>query len=479
MYLDRRQVLLKSLQLFDLVVLGAAVLLGAFAYMERMNFDIRVALALRLKVSNFAIVVALLGICHVILRSHGLYESRRLSTKGAEVRDILTSVTLCVLVLGAAAVVFKTELFNARSFFVTFGVSSAALLIGSRILLRAALAQLRRRGRNLRLVLIVGTNWRARQMAVKVERKPELGYRVIGFADDPWSGLNAVKALGFPVRTDLRHLSQFLRETVVDEVFVCLPLKSQYERIREIIERCESQGIIVRLLGRIFDLRVAQSMAETFENETVVSVYTGQMDGWPFVAKRVFDIFGSLFLLTVFSPVFLLAVLAIKWTSRGPIFFVQERIGISKRRFRVLKFRTMVVDAEERQRALETLNEVTGPVFKITKDPRITPLGRLLRKTSIDELPQLINVLKGDMSLVGPRPLPVRDYNGFNQDWHRRRFSVRPGITCLWQVNGRSRLPFERWMELDMEYIDQWSFWLDLKILAKTVPAVLRGSGAA
>jgi len=479
MHLDRRRVLLNCLQLFDLAVLSTAILMGALAYMERMNFDIREALALRLKVSNFVIVVALLVTFHVILRSHGLYESRRLSTKGAEVRDILTSITLCLMVLGGGAVVFKTEVFNARSFFVSFWVTSAGLLIASRMLLRAGLAQLRRRGRNLRQVLIVGTNWRARQMAVKVERKPELGYRVIGFADDPWSGLGGVKALGFPVMSDLPHLSQFLRETVVDEVFICLPLKSKYERIQEIVEVCESQGIIVRLLGRIFDLRVAQSMVETFENETVVSVYTGQMDGWPFVAKRVFDIVGSACLLTLLSPVLLLAAIAVKCTSSGPVFFVQERVGISKRRFRVLKFRTMVVDAEARQRSLETFNEATGPVFKIAKDPRITSFGRFLRKTSIDELPQLINVLKGDMSLVGPRPLPVRDYNGFDQDWHRRRFSVRPGITCLWQVNGRSRLPFERWMELDMEYIDKWSFWLDLKILLKTVPAVLRGSGAA
>ena len=145
----------------------------------------------------------------------------------------------------------------------------------------------------------------------------------------------------------------------------------------------------------------------------------------------------------------------------------------------MLKFRTMVVDAERRQRELEHLNEANGPVFKIRKDPRITSVGAVLRNTSIDELPQLLNVLKGDLSLVGPRPLPVRDYEGFERDWHRRRFSVRPGITCLWQIGGRSDVSFERWMELDMQYIDTWSLWLDLKILCKTIPAVLRGAGAA
>ena len=137
----------------------------------------------------------------------------------------------------------------------------------------------------------------------------------------------------------------------------------------------------------------------------------------------------------------------------------------------------MYSGAEQKLDEIEHLNEVSGPVFKIKKDPRVTPLGKYLRKTSIDELPQLMNVLRGDMSLVGPRPLPVRDYNGFDQDWYRRRFSIRPGITCLWQVNGRSNIPFERWMELDMEYIDQWSFWLDLRILVKTIPAVFKRSG--
>ena len=165
-----------------------------------------------------------------------------------------------------------------------------------------------------------------------------------------------------------------------------------------------------------------------------------------------------------------------------PIFFftfTQHRLGLSKRRFRIFKFRTMVSDAEQRIGQLEHLNEVCGPVFKIKNDPRITPIGKFLRKTSIDELPQLLNVLKGDMSLVGPRPLPVRDYEGFTQDWTRRRLSVRPGITCLWQIKGRNSIPFEKWMQLDLQYIDKWSVWLDLEILIRTIPAVLKGSGAA
>jgi lipopolysaccharide/colanic/teichoic acid biosynthesis glycosyltransferase len=166
-------------------------------------------------------------------------------------------------------------------------------------------------------------------------------------------------------------------------------------------------------------------------------------------------------------------------TSGSPILFTQERVGLHKRTFRIYKFRTMVPDAEQRQAELAGQNEVSGPVFKIRKDPRITRVGNFLRKTSIDEVPQLLNVIKGDMSLVGPRPLPLRDYAGFSEDSHRRRLSVRPGITCSWQIEGRNSIPFDQWMRLDLQYIDKWSFWLDLRILLKTVPAVLKGSGAA
>ena len=203
------------------------------------------------------------------------------------------------------------------------------------------------------------------------------------------------------------------------------------------------------------------------------------MQGRQVLIKRVADIFISLILICLFAPFFFLIAVLIKITSAGPVFFIQERLGLNKRRFRLYKFRTMVSDAEKKIAGLKDQNEVSGPVFKIKNDPRITRVGKLLRKTSIDEFPQLFNVLKGDMSLVGPRPLPVRDYEGFDRDWQRRRFSVRPGITCLWQVNGRSNTPFEKWMELDMSYIDNWSLWLDMKILVQTIPAVLRGSGAS
>jgi exopolysaccharide biosynthesis polyprenyl glycosylphosphotransferase len=203
------------------------------------------------------------------------------------------------------------------------------------------------------------------------------------------------------------------------------------------------------------------------------------VEGWQIVAKRVLDLTISSLLIISLFPALLVVAILIKLTSPGPVLFTQNRLGLNKRRFNVYKLRTMVPDAEKRMREIEHLNEVSGPVFKVKNDPRLTPIGRFLRKTSIDELPQLFNVLTGDMSLVGPRPLPVRDYEGFNEDWQRRRFSVKPGITCLWQVRGRSSIPFEKWMKLDLQYIDKWSLWLDFQILLRTISAVLRGSGAA
>jgi exopolysaccharide biosynthesis polyprenyl glycosylphosphotransferase len=477
----RRHLLLKSLQLFDLLVIGGACALGIALYSRRMRFDLSEVMAFRLTLSNVLLAGLLLGLCHLVLVSAGLYQSRRLSTRLAEIRDIVKAVTLCALMLAAAAVVFNVESVTSRSFLATFWLGSTLILTSSRVGLRLFLAQLRRRQHNLRRVLIVGTNRRAAHIARHIEERTDLGYQLLGFADDPWNGLPALKAIGYryPLVTDLRNLAQFLRETVIDEVFVCLPIKSQYERIQEILVCCESQGILVRLLGRAFDLTIARATAETFEDETILSLHTGRMEGWPVVAKRVVDVVGATALLIALSPLFLLTAVAIKLSSPGPVLFAQHRVGVSKRRFRMLKFRTMVFDAEHRQKVLERLNEVRGPAFKMRDDPRVTPIGRLLRKTSIDELPQLLNVVKGDMSLVGPRPLPLRDFNGFDADWHRRRFSVRPGLTCLWQVNGRSNVDFDAWMKLDMQYIDDWSLWLDLKILARTVPAVLRGSGAA
>jgi exopolysaccharide biosynthesis polyprenyl glycosylphosphotransferase len=256
-------------------------------------------------------------------------------------------------------------------------------------------------------------------------------------------------------------------------------LRSYYEHAAQFVSLCEHHGISIRFDSQIFTLKNSNSRAHDWEGSQVLATAGSPEEVWPGVVKRVFDCLFSGLLLVLLAPVFLVVAVLVKCTSPGLVLFRQTRVGLNKRQFQIYKFRTMVDNAEQIQDELLPMNEMAGPVFKITNDPRVTPLGRILRKTSIDELPQLFNVLKGEMSLVGPRAMSLRDYQLFDQDWQRRRFSVKPGITCLWQVNGRSSIPFDEWMELDMQYIDKWSLWLDFKILARTVPAVLRGTGAA
>ena len=369
------------------------------------------------------------------------------------------------------------SLINTLFLLVFWAVSTLTTILG-RLTLRYVLVKFRLHGRNLRHMLIVGTNPRALKFAKNIEAKPELGYRIFGFVDDDYGRNELFKNSGYPLVAGFNEFPSYLREHVVDEVSIHLPLKSLYDQANRIVALCQEQGIIVRFLSNIFNLKAGQSEAGHFDEAAVITVSTGAMKGLPVLTKRALDFSLSLILLIILLPLFLVVAILIKLTSPGTVFFIHDRVGLNKRRFPLIKFRTMIPDAEEKMAELEERNEVSGPVFKIKNDPRITKIGKFLRKTSIDELPQLWNVLKGDMSIVGPRPLPVRDYNGFDEDWHRRRFSVRPGITCLWQVNGRSNVSFDQWMALDMKYIDQWSLWLDLKILILTVPAVLRGSGA-
>jgi exopolysaccharide biosynthesis polyprenyl glycosylphosphotransferase len=467
-----------AFQFADLLMMVVAFTV-ATAYVADDDMSFSSVLGIRIRIVNFLQFVLLLALWHVILRALGMYRSHRLSSPRAEAWRALQATTLGTLAILNCAILFNIRLVT-PTFVAVFWVTSSGLYVANRMVGRLLLARARRGGRNLRNVLIVGTNARAEEYARKVEAHPELGYLVIGFVDDEWAGLAEFKqGSGRPVVATPAQLPEFLRDHVVDEVVIALPLGSCYERCARIIGICEEQGIVVRLFSDLFKLKLAKATVEELEDEPVVTIWTGAMEGWSVLLKRAFDVAVSAALLALLSPLLLLAALLVKLTSPGPVFFVQQRVGFNKRRIQVHKFRTMVVDAERRLPELEHLNEVSGPVFKIRNDPRLTPIGKILRKTSIDELPQLLDVLLGRMSLVGPRPLPLRDYQGFHQDWHRRRFSVRPGITCLWQVDGRSSLPFERWMELDMQYIDQWSLLLDFKILLRTIPAVLRGTGAA
>lgn len=463
----------------DICALLLAFTLSAWlAAGDARNMPFQEVLSLRIKLQNFLLFIGIAGLWSVILAACGLYQSHIYRGRGSELREVAIAMGICSVALWVVHELFQIQLIGTR-FLVYFCALAIVLSIATRLSIRLVLRHLRRDGRNIRHLLIVGTSQRAIALAKHIQAAPELGYLIVGFVDEQWSGSEAFGRSGYHVVTDFAGFAQFIATNVVDEVMVCVPVKSLYERSAQLLSQCEEQGITARLISDVYTPTLGRSHVERFGDRLVLTVQTGSMRGWAMAVKRVLDFAIAGALLLTLAPLLIAIAVIIKLRSAGPVFFVQERMGVNKRRFRLYKFRTMVPDAERKMADLEHLNEVTGPVFKIRNDPRITPIGRFLRKSSLDELPQLINVVKGDMSLVGPRPLPVRDYESFNTAWHRRRFSVKPGITCLWQVMGRSSIPFERWMELDMEYIDRWSLTLDLQILLKTIPAVMKGSGAS
>jgi len=472
-----RKILLLSLKLGDLALAILAYGLASYLLVladEEQSFS--GFLSMRIKLGNFLVFgVALLG-WHLIYSLCGLYESKRLCTAREVMAEELKATVLAAASLLVMGVAFKIRMITAPFLLLFWSINSLALL-ASRALLRQSLRGVRRRGHNLRNTLILGTNSRALEFAGRLRAKPEWGYRNLGFADEAWEGLEDFYRTGNMVVSNIDGLAEFLRNNVVDEVAIYLPLRSFHAQATAVATLCAQHGITVRYDTDIFGVNRTRSPQVEFDSDPYF-VYSGNHNAWALIFKRLLDICGSAILLVLLLPVLVAATVLIKLNSPGPVFFQQERIGINKRRFRIWKFRSMVAGAESLIADLEEKNEASGPVFKMKNDPRITRVGKWLRRASIDELPQLFNVLTGEMSLVGPRPLQVRDFQGFSEDWQRRRFSVRPGITCLWQIQGRSSLGFERWMELDLQYLDQWSLWLDLKILAMTIPAVVKGSGA-
>ncbi len=475
-----RRFLLNALKLFDLGLVFLSFGLATFLVASEQNsVPLGQFLSMRVKLSNCAIFALALFFCYLMYSLCGLYESKRLSTKGSELLEAVKATSLSTICLAVLSSLCHLRVVTTARFLLLFWAFSSLTLVVSRILLRYWLASARRNGHNLRHILVLGTNARAIQFARKIGAAPEQGYRLVGFVDDEWAFMEEFRSTGLKLACDFSGIAEFLRHNVVDEVAIYLPLRSFYEHAAQVAAVCEQHGIVLRFDPDIFNLKLAKPRAVAADGEPQIATPGVVSEGWPFLFKRTIDLSVSLLTVLLLSPLFLVIAALIKLTSPGPVFFGQKRVGLNKRQFTMYKFRTMVPDAEKIQEELLHLNEMSGPVFKIKNDPRVTPIGRILRKTSMDELPQLFNVLKGDMSLVGPRAMSVRDYESFNEDWQRRRFSVPPGITCLWQIRGRNALPFEQWMELDMEYIDKWSIWLDLQILAQTIPAVIKGSGAA
>jgi len=477
---NRWQILKHTAKLYDLCALTAAFLTATFFLRaEPTGKTLSEFFETKISLGHCLLFALLLVAWHNIFILSGLYVSKRLVRRRIEVVEVAEATLIASAFLYVMARVLHIHMVMLSfSFVMFFWLACTAIMIVGRLASRSILLTLRKRGHNTRHVLIVGTNERAIEFAECLRERPELGMHLVGFVDDEWPGLCVFEDTGHKRCCDFGGLAEFLRQQIVDEAAIYLPVRSYYEHAAQLISLCEQHGIAIRVHTQVYNLRSQDAVALDLEQDTLVSAPSTAVATWPSLLKRIIDCVGSALVLVVLAPLLIAVAVLLKFTSRGPILFRQTRVGLNKRMFMMYKFRTMIPNAEEVQAELLSMNEMSGPVFKIKDDPRVTPLGRFLRKTSIDELPQLFNVLKGEMSLVGPRALSRRDFELFNTDTHRRRFSVKPGITCLWQVNGRNSIPFEQWMELDLQYIDKWSIWLDLKILVRTVPAVWRGTGA-
>ncbi len=406
------------------------------------------------------------------LQQLGLYDSQRRSSLDDIVGRLAAAGFASTLLLTATAYLSGAPL--APKFPLLFGAAQFSILMTERLALFGVLRVARRLGRNTRNVLVVGSGPRALSVKRRIDENPHWGLRVMGYLDDADTPVAAgIDAASLRKLVDVRRI---LRDEVVDEVIIAAP-RSMFPAIGPVVSACGEAGVPFTLLSDVFGDYLPPPEVTRFGSLAALRFAPVHHSQTRLAAKRVIDLLGAAAGLVAVTPVIALAALAVKASSPGPAFFRQTRCGLYGRRFTLYKLRTMVNDAEQQKEQLSHLNEMRGPVFKMRKDPRITPLGRWLRRFSIDELPQLWNVLRGHMSLVGPRPaLPpeVAQYETFE----RRRLSMRPGLTCLWQVGGRNRVSdFDDWVRMDLEYIDAWSLTLDLRILAQTIPAVLRASG--
>jgi len=398
----------------------------------------------------------------LVLESQGYYKRPLVPRRRDTAWILLRSCTL--VTIGVILVMFPLKLALARSVVILFGPVSFVMLFLIEELLRSLHRSQMGQAQWRQRVVLVGAKEETEAIRAELARHPEEGMDVVAVHD-----LN---------REGAERLIELLHQHSANGVII-QARQANLAQIEDVIHICELEGVEAWLLADFFQTRLSRKSFDYFHGHPTLVFRTGPEASWQGVIKQVLDFVGALLLLILCAPLLLVVALLIKMTSPGPVLFRQERCGLNGRPFTMLKFRSMVTDAEQRRHELEQFNEMSGPVFKLSSDPRITPIGKYLRKYSLDELPQLFNVLRGEMSLVGPRPLPVDEVRRFPDIAHRRRLSVKPGLTCLWQISGRNEVKdFEEWVRLDLQYIDQWSLWLDLKILFKTIPVVIFATGA-
>lgn len=480
-----------ALRLFDVLVLAAAVP-AAHYLRDLIARDGTGALHFpRYFVPLLAVTIISWFVTAWMFEVYDVYRTRPLSV---EVSRIWRAVAVSALVIGAGGYFFGKQQDVSRLLVGLYFAVASTFLAGNRVALRKLAWAVRRRGYNTRHFAVVGTGGLADEVVASMAEHPEWGFQFAGYilengkehaerqADGQLSFAayaedGEVRELADrPVLGHLSRLGELLERNVLDEVIFAVS-RDHLDVIQPAVRLCEEQGVEVKICLNFFQAGIGRMSMDEISGLPALAFSTTPTDEVALVLKRAFDIAMSAAMLVLVAPLFALVAIAIRLESPGPVFFRQRRVGLHGREFVFYKFRSMCADAEAKLESLRELNEVTGPVFKMRRDPRVTAVGRFLRRTSIDELPQFWNVLKGEMSVVGPRP-PTPDEVRRYKYWQRRRLSMKPGITCTWQVSGRSDIDFERWMELDLAYIDNWSFWNDMQICFKTIPAVLTSRGA-
>jgi len=456
----------------DMVLLALSFLAAFYLRSEILTVQIEALSSVTLS-SHLWMLFAALPIFHVLFRAFHLYDSFRTATYPRILIMVAKPFLLSIPLLGSLVFFFQEKIFS-RPLFVAFLIIGFVLISVEKVAIQCVQREVRRLGFNYRRVLMVGVGPEAQPLARLLQEQDHLGMRLIGHLTLP--GEPVEPDLTAPVLGSIDSLSAVLDEHVVDEVFFAVR-PGVMASLEPYIWACEEIGVRVHLRADFISTLLSRTYASDIDGIPVLHFSSTPHHGSLLLVKRTMDLAVSSLGLVILSPLMLAIAAAIKLTSPGPVLYRQERTGLNGRRFWLLKFRSMRLDADKEQAGLACLNEASGPVFKIRNDPRVTGMGRWLRRLSLDELPQLWNILRGDMSLVGPRPPIPTEVEKYHR-WQRRRLSMKPGLTCLWQVNGRSAVDFDTWMKLDMEYIDNWSLSLDLKILARTVTAVLLAKGA-
>ncbi len=407
-------------------------------------------------------------------RIEGIYSPARGRGFIDELYMLAKGTTIAILLTMAVTFVWRPLVYS-RAMYVIAAFVVVVFLGIVRAVERFVRASMRKRGMGVDRVLIVGAGEVGRALMGNIVAQPDLGYQVLGFLDDnPERGstdFGRFKALG---KTD--NLKNLLREMAVDEVIVALPWSAR-EKIVSIMGLCQEVAVRARVVPDLFQLSLSRVEMDDVGGVPLIALREPKIGTVNSVFKRSFDIAASLLILLISLPLILFIAFAIPLDSPGPIIFKQKRLGRNGKSFLAYKFRSMRLGAEEEQARFNGINEASAPLFKIRDDPRLTRVGKLIRRTSMDEIPQLWNVIKGDMSLVGPRPPMLAEVEQYD-DWHMRRLEVSPGVTGLWQVSGRSELTFDEMVMLDIYYIENWSPWMDFVILLKTIPTVLLARGA-